>query len=443
MLGVLGIDSIDTLFDEIPSELQQSGLDSIPPGLSEMEVLRLMRERASRDAGAVCFLGAGCYDHHIPAAVWDLVGRGEFMTAYTPYQAEASQGTLQVIYEYQTMMAELTAMDVSNASVYDGGSGLAEAVLMAIRANRKSQSRKVLFTGALNPLYRQAAETIVGNQQIELVELPFDGSGTTAVQALEDYSEDAAALVIQQPSFFGTLEAVDELTRLAHARAMFVIAAVNPLAAALLKPPGQWGDAGADIVCGDGQPLGIPMASGGPSFGLLCCRRDIVRQLPGRIVGRTLDVDGNPGFVLTLQAREQHIRRAKATSNICTNQGLLVTAATVHMSLLGYEGLRRVASRCHAQTRKLIEALTAIEGVERRFGGPFFHEAVIDVPFPAAAMVGELAQRGILGGLDLGSYFDGLPHSLLVCATEKRTDTEIDAFANAVGEVLRQRPKAP
>lgn len=439
MLRALGVDSIDALFDEIPPELEHRSLDAIPAGLSEMEMRDIMRARAACDEGGICFVGAGCYDHHIPAAVWDLVGRGEFMTAYTPYQAEASQGTLQVIYEYQTMMAELTAMDVSNASIYDGASGLAEAVLMAVRANRHSNSRKVLFAGALHPHYRQAAETIVRNQRIELEELPFDASGTTPVTALEEHGGDAAAIVLQQPSFFGTLEAVDELTRLAHARGMLVIAVVNPLALALLEPPGEWGENGADIVCGDGQPLGIPMASGGPSFGFLCCRSDSVRQLPGRVIGRTLDVNGNEGFVLTLQAREQHIRRAKATSNICTNQGLLVTAATIHMSLLGYEGLRRVAARCHAQTRKLVSALAGIEDVKQRFPGPYFHEAVIDLPAAARPVVHELARRGIIAGLDLADAFD-LPNSLLVCATEKRTDAQIEAFAKALGDVLMRTP---
>jgi glycine dehydrogenase subunit 1 len=440
MLAMLGVDSIDALFEEIPQELVNTELGAIPAGLTEMEVMRLMRERASRDEGAVCFLGAGCYDHHIPAAVWDLVGRGEFMTAYTPYQAEASQGTLQVIYEYQTMMAELTAMDVSNASVYDGGSGLAEAVLMAIRANRKTGSRKVLCAGSLHPLYRRAADAIVRNQQIELAELPFDATGTVPASALDRYRDgEVAALVIQQPSFFGSLEAVDELTDRAHERGMFVIAVVNPLSLGLLKPPGQWGEAGADVVCGDGQPLGIPMASGGPSFGFLCCRQEIVRQLPGRLIGRTVDVEGNEGFVLTLQAREQHIRRAKATSNICTNQGLLVTAATVHMSLLGYVGLSRVASHCHAQTVKLVEALTAIEGVTQRFASPYFHEVVIDLPCTASSVMADLAVHGIIGGLDLGGYFDALTHSLLVCATEKRTDGEIDHFADAMRRVLGER----
>jgi glycine dehydrogenase subunit 1 len=442
MLRALGVDSVDALFEEIPDELEATALGGIPRGLSEMEVLRLMGDRAARDEGGICFLGAGCYDHHIPAAVWDLVGRGEFMTAYTPYQAEASQGTLQVVYEYQTMMAELTAMDVSNASVYDGGSGLAEAVLMAIRANRKTRSRKVLCAGSLNPFYRAATDAIVRNQGIELLELPANGAGTIPSDALSPYEDgEIAALVIQQPSFFGTLSAVDELVNAAHARGMFVIAVVNPLSLALLEPPGRWGDDGADIACGDGQPLGIPMASGGPSFGFLCCRMESVRQLPGRLIGRTVDAEGREGFVLTLQAREQHIRRAKATSNICTNQGLLVTAATIHMALLGHAGLRRAAARCHEHTVKLVKALSSIEGVTQRFPGPYFHEAVIDLPLPSEAVVEALAERGIIGGLELGSHFPELGHSLLVCATEKRTDAEIETFAETLGSVLEERAK--
>lgn len=439
MLAAIGAPRIDALFDEIPDALRAGALDEVPEGVTEMEMLADFAARAARDADVTCFAGAGSYDHHIPAAVWDLVGRGEFMTAYTPYQAEASQGTLQVIYEYQTMLAGLTAMDVSNASVYDGGSGLAEACLMAVRANRKSKSRRILVAGSLHPLYRRATEAIIRNQDMALLEVAADADGTVAPEALARHDgEDFAALVIQQPNFFGRLEDVAALTDAAHAAGMLVIAVVNPVSLALLEPPGRWGRDGADIVVGDGQPLGIPMASGGPYFGFICCRSAHVRQMPGRIIGRTIDLDGRTGYALTLQAREQHIRRGKATSNICTNQGLLMTAGTIYLALLGADGLRRVAGHCHARTRTLVDRLTALPGVERVHAGPFFHEAVLRLPVTAGTAVEALAQQRILPGVALSMFWPERDDELLVCATEKRTDAEIDRLVAALGEVIEE-----
>jgi glycine dehydrogenase subunit 1 len=436
MLDVIGVERIEDLFDEIPQEMRSGSLTRTPSGRSEMEMLALMGARARQDETRICFLGAGCYDHHIPAAVWDIAQRGEYLTAYTPYQAEASQGTLQLIYEYQSMMVALTAMDVSNASVYDGASGLAEAILMAVRANKKIKSRRVLVAGSVHPGYRQAAQAIVRHQGIELVTLPIADDGRMDMDGLHAADEPPVALVVQHPNFFGALEDVDQLADWAAAQGTLLIAVANPLSLALLEPPGRWGTHGADIVCGDGQPLGIPMASGGPSFGYICCRQELVRQMPGRIIGRTLDLDGRTGFALTLQAREQHIRRAKATSNICTNQGLLVTAATIHMSLLGARGLAAVAARCHNATRALTGALMRIPGVQLRFGGAFFHERVIKLPVPAAGVVERLAERGILAGYALGADYPELDDCLLVCATEKRTQEEISLFADVLAADL-------
>ncbi|MFW6093047.1 MAG: aminomethyl-transferring glycine dehydrogenase subunit GcvPA [Pseudomonadota bacterium] len=435
MLSEIGVDSIETLFDEIPPAMRAGVLRQVPHGVSEMEMLRDLTARAARDDAGVCFAGAGCYDHHVPAAVWDLTARGEFMTAYTPYQAEASQGTLQLIYEFQTMMATLTGLDVANASVYDGASGLAEAVLMAVRANRKARSRTVLVPETVHPHYRETARNIVRNQGVELVSVPMDADGRLSRAALDEW-DHAVALVLQHPNYFGALEDVDTLTDWAHERGALVIGVVNPLSLAVLEPPGNWGAAGADIACGDGQPFGIPMSSGGPSFGFMCCRRAHVRQMPGRIIGRTVDLEGRSGYTLTLQAREQHIRRGKATSNICTNQGLLVTAATIHLSLLGAEGISAVARASAANTRRLVERLTAIDGVSRHFAAPYFHEAVIDLPRDAAAVVDDLLERGVFAGVPLGEHFPELSQSLLVCATEKRTEAEIDGYANALEEVL-------
>ncbi|MGE5154972.1 MAG: aminomethyl-transferring glycine dehydrogenase subunit GcvPA, partial [Bdellovibrio bacteriovorus] len=432
MLAAIGVDSIDALFDEIPPGLRIGELAAIPTGLAEMDIARLMQARAREDGQPLCFIGAGAYDHHIPAAVWQIATRGEFYSAYTPYQAEASQGTLQLLYEFQSMMTALTGLEVSNASLYDGASALAEAVLMAVRANRKVASHRVLLPRALHPAYRRVVRAICEPQGIEILEAPFDRTeGQTPVEALEAAAGDSplAAVVINQPNFFGVLEDVDGPTDWARSRGALVIGVVNPVALALLKPPGAWGSGGADIACGEAQPLGIPLASGGPYAGFLCCKKDLVRQMPGRIVGRTLDLDGKPGFTLTLQAREQHIRRSKATSNICTNQGLLVTAATIHLAILGAEGLERVAAACHANTARLVDLLTAIPGVEPLFAGSCFHEQALRLPAPAADLLRSLAAHNILGGFDLGLDYPELDPALLVCATELRTEEEMQAYA--------------
>jgi len=445
MLAAIGAGSIEELFDEIPTALRAGPISGMAPTLSEMEIGRLMQTRAQLDGGALCFIGAGAYDHHVPAVVWQLATRGEFYSAYTPYQAEASQGTLQLLYEFQSMMTALTGMDVSNASLYDGASALAEAVLMAVRANSKAKSRRVLVPRALHPNYRRTVHSIVHNQGIELVEVPFDRDlGQTPVEQAQAAVDDGdfAALVIAQPNIFGIIEEVDALTDWAQGRGALVIGVVNPVALALLKPPGQWGAKGADIVCGEGQPLGIPLSSGGPYLGILCCKQALVRQLPGRIVGRTLDLDGKPGFTLTLQAREQHIRRSKATSNICTNQGLLVTAATIHLALLGAEGLARVAAACHANTRRLAGLLCEIPGVEPLFQGPMFHEQALRLPAPTADLLRSLAAHNILGGYDLGLEYPELDPALLVCATETRTEGDLQAYAAKLTRVIATRTQA-
>jgi len=441
MLSAIGVSSIEQLFDEIPASLRVKSLDGVPVGLNEMQIGRLMSERARADGRPLCFIGAGAYEHHIPSAVWAITTRGEFYSAYTPYQAEASQGTLQLIYEYQSMMASLTAMDVSNASLYDGASAVAEASLMAVRANRKSKSLRVLVPRAVNPLYRRVAVATAGNQGLRFEDVPYSPDrGVTPVDALKKYEgEDITALVIQQPNFFGQLEDVDALTDWAHARGIFVIAVVNPTSLALLRPPGEWGSngKGADIVVGDGQPLGVPLSSGGPYFGFMTTRMEYVRQMPGRIVGRTVDLSGRDGFTLTLQAREQHIRRAKATSNICTNQGLLVTAATIYMSLMGPAGLERTAAASHSRARELVVALTAVKGVRRAFAGPFFHESVLLFDRPVAPILTSLAGQGILGGLDLAELYPELGYALLVCATETKTQSDINSYVTALGEAVQ------
>lgn len=442
MLDAIGVSSIDDLFDEIPSELKAISIEKIPSMMSEMNVSRLMTARADQDGRPLSFIGAGAYEHHIPAAVWELTTRGEFYTAYTPYQAEASQGTLQLLYEYQTMMSRLNGLDVSNASLYDGASALAEAVLMAVRANRKSKSKKILIPKTVHPYYRKTVETIVNKQGIELEILEYDTKGGhTAPEKLPQSPGDFAALVIPQPNFFGVIEEVDMLTDWAHSHGALVIAVVNPVALAILQPPGEWGENGADIACGEGQPLGIPLSSGGPYYGFMCCKQAYVRQMPGRIIGRTVDQNGKPGFTLTLQAREQHIRRSKATSNICTNQGLMVTASTIHMAILGAHGLEDAASASHVNTNALLEKLTALPGVERAFERSIFHEAVLQFDTPLRDVLRALNAQNLLGGYLLEDDYPELGNALLVCATETKTQEDIDAYANHLERILsKQQP---
>ena len=444
MLAAIGAPTVDALFDEIPASLRIKGLDGIPEGLNEMQVGRLMSERARQDGRPLAFLGAGAYEHHIPSAVWAITTRGEFYSAYTPYQAEASQGTLQVIYEYQTMIASLTGMQVSNASLYDGGSAVAEAALMAVRAHRRSKSLRILVPTTVHPHYRKVAVSTAGNQGLRFEEVPYErGSGRIDAAALKGYEgQDVTALVIQQPNFFGVLEDVDALTDWAHAHGLFVIAVVNPTSLAILKPPGQWGGKGADIVVGDGQPLGVPLSSGGPYFGFMTTKLDYVRSMPGRIVGRTVDLEGKPGFTLTLQAREQHIRRGKATSNICTNQGLLMTAATIYLSLLGPVGLARVAEASHARTQELVAAATRIKGVRVAFEGARFHEVVLQLDRPVAAVLAEMEAAGILGGYDLSRDYPELGAAMLVCATETKTAADVERWAAALGEAIKKSARA-
>ena len=442
MLAAIGAKKVEDLFDEIPKELRIEALAGIPDALNEMQIGRLMMARAAQDGTPLNFIGAGAYEHHIPAAVWAVTTRGEFYSAYTPYQAEASQGTLQLIYEYQTMITSLTGMEVSNASMYDGGSAVAEASLMAVRAHRKSKSQRILVPTTVHPNYRKVAVATASGQGVRFEEVPCPRGQLLVADLAKYQGEDITAIVIQQPNFFGQLEDVDAITDWAHANDIFVIGSVNPTSLAILKPPGQWGAKGVDIACGDCQPLGVPLSSGGPYAGFMTTRMEYVRQMPGRIVGRTVDANGKQGFALTLQAREQHIRRGKATSNICTNQGLLVTAATIYLSLLGPEGLARVANTSHQRTNELIAALTRVKGVKLAFEGPRFHEAVLLLDRPVAPVIAELANRGIVGGFDLSTDYPDLGNALLVCATETRSREDIQKYADALTETLKAAVRA-
>ncbi|MBF0095836.1 MAG: aminomethyl-transferring glycine dehydrogenase subunit GcvPA [Magnetococcales bacterium] len=439
MLSVLGVEQLEQLFEEIPGALLCQEALPLPTPLNEIGLTRLMRARAGQDRALLCFAGAGAYEHHIPAAIWEIATRGEYYSAYTPYQAEASQGTLQVLYEYQSMMAALLQMEVVNASLYDGATALAEAILMAIRS-RPNLPKRVLLPDNLHPHYRQVLQGMLTGQAIEMVALPFDRQGGQIdAQALAAHVPGSfAALVVAQPNFFGTLEDVEQLTDWAHAQQALLIAVVNPLSLGLLQAPGSWGTTGADIACGEGQPLGIPLSSGGPYFGFMGCKQSLLRQMPGRIAGRTLDRDQEEGFVLTLQAREQHIRRAKATSNICTNQGLMTVAATIYLSLLGPTGLQQTALACHQNTMAMATHLQQIPGVRLFFDRPFFHEIVLQLPVDAQALHTALEREGFCAGVPLGSYYPEMANMLLLCATEMRTADEMEQLARAMRAQLPQ-----
>ena len=431
MLAAVGVEPLDQLFDEIPPVLQAQDM-ALPEGLSEMALQRELEGRALANAPLRCFAGGGAYAHHIPAVVWEIAGRGEFYSAYTPYQAEASQGTLQLIYEYQSFITRLTGLEVSNASLYDGASGLAEACLMALRIQGGDKS--ILVPENLLPGWRRVLDSVLGLQNIRLVSVPYDRATGTLILPAD--AGDAAALIILQSNALGLLEPVDALTDWAHAHGLLAIAVVNPLALALLKAPGVWGTQGADMAVGEGQPLGIPLSGGGPYFGFLACRKAQVRQLPGRLVAKTVDGQGREGFCLTLQAREQHIRRGKATSNICTNQGLMVTAATIHMAALGGHGLQQTAVRCHERAVRLRELLTGVPGVSLPYGGAFFHEFVVRLPHAAVAVRDALLGYGLLAGLPLSDWGMGEAGDLLVCTTELLEEADLLAYRGALTAVL-------
>jgi glycine dehydrogenase subunit 1 len=428
MLGEIGAPSVDALFECVPEKLRLGRPLALPEAASEQEVLAELGALAARndDAGSLAwFLGAGTYHHFVPSAVDALASRGEFYTAYTPYQAEISQGTLQAIFEWQTMLCALTGLEVSNASMYDGASATAEAALMALRVTRR---RKVAVSAGLHPSYRRVLETYLGGLDAELVELPRDASGATApVGARID--GDTACVIVQQPSFLGAIEDLPAAAAAASAHgALLVACTTEALSLALLRAPG---DCGADIACGEAQSFGVPMGFGGPHLGFLAARAKLVRQLPGRLVGATEDARGRRGFVLTLSTREQHIRRERATSNICTNQGLCLLMATIYLSLLGRRGLRRLAEINVAKAR-YARARFAEAGLGLPLSAPFFHELPVVPRGGAAAALARAREAGILAGLDLAPYAPELGGALLVCTTELTTRAQIDRLAEVL-----------
>jgi glycine dehydrogenase subunit 1 len=436
MLAAVGLDSLEQLFDVVPEEYRLRRPLALPRALGELELTGHLTALAAKNASCEdrpCFLGAGSYDHFVPAAVDALASRGEFYTAYTPYQAEASQGTLQAVFEYQSLVARLAGLEIANASLYDGGSACAEGVLMALAVT--GRGGKVVISGSIHPEYRQILKTTLANLSPELVEVPFGPDGRTDLAALKGaIDEETAAVLIQQPNIFGVLEDLPAIIAEAHGKGVLAIVSADPVSLGLLKRPG---DLGADIVVGEGQGLGNHLVYGGPYLGLLACRESYVRKMPGRVVGQTVDHHGKRCWVLTLQTREQHIRREKATSNICTNQGLMALRASIHLALLGPTGLRRVAESSARKAHYAAERLATTPGVELKFAGPFFKEFAIRCPGKDGAVVlAKVDVQGFHGGIALGRWFPELADSILIAVTEKRTKAEIDALAAAYAKAL-------
>ena len=430
MLQRIGVHSLDALFADIPLEMRPKNFD-LPEGLPEHEVMARLAAMSSKNSERyISFLGAGVYDHAVPAAVGALSGRGEFYTAYTPYQPEAAQGTLQGIFEYQTAVCRLLDMDAANASVYDGGSAIFEAAMMAVRATRRE---RLVLDECVNPFYRNMLSTLSANLNIAVTVVPHKG-GLSDMDALAAAIDDtAAAVIVQNPGFLGVVQDFSSLIGKAHASKAKAILLVNPVMQSVLKTPGEMG---ADIAVAEGQSLGMPLAFGGPYLGMMACTKDMVRQMPGRIAGRTDDLDGKTGYVLTLQAREQHIRRAKATSNICSNQALCALRSVIHISLLGPEGLSRIAETSMLRARQAAQALTDLPGVKLYSDAPYGYEFAVTLPKPAAQIVRALAAKDIIPGLPLGSLYLGLDNVLLTACTEKTTPEQIHELANAMAAVL-------
>jgi glycine dehydrogenase subunit 1 len=426
MLHQIGVASIDNLFDSIPEDLRLREYLKVPAALSEIELLAKFDQTATRNPAAsrASFLGGGAYAHYTPTIVDHLISRSEFFTAYTPYQPEISQGTLQAIFEFQTLVCQLTGMDIANASMYDGSTAMAEAVLMAERVTRRS---KVVASAAIHPQYLEVAHTYVQHAGIELQHAPLDsGTGQTPPSAF-DIDDQTAAIVVQSPNFFGCIEDLEALSEKAHAKgALLIVAVTEAMSFGLLRSPGA---CGADIVVAEGQSFGVPLSFGGPYVGLFATRDKYARQIPGRLVGEAYDKQGRRGYVLTLATREQHIRREKATSNICTNEGLIALAATIYLETMGRRGVQEVATQCAHKAHHAAREIAKVEGFSLTFSAPFFDEFVVRAPVEASPLLDRLArEKGIDGGIALARFDSNRPNDFLVCVTETNTRAQIDAL---------------
>ncbi len=434
MLKEVGVASIADLFVDIPESVRFPHLD-VPPPLTEIETVRKMSELAAKNrhiGQLACFVGAGAYNHYIPSVVAHMMGRSEFYTSYTPYQPEMAQGTLQYMFEFQSLICDLFEMDVANSSVYDGASASAEAVLMALRVTRRD---RVALAGSVHPEYRAVIGSYLDGRGVELVTSEVSvGDGTLKLRGIEELvDERTACCVVQQPDFFGTIHDLGAVAaRCRDVGALLVYVVAEPVSLGLLKTPGGWG---ADIAVGEGQPLGVPLSFGGPWVGLMTCKQEHLRQLPGRVVGATTDHDGRRGFVLTLQAREQHIRRDKATSNICTSQTLLALGVTVYLSTLGPAGLRQAAALSHKSARSAARRIGELPGYRVLNQGPIFNEFTVQCPADGGSVRSELLKRGIIGGYPLGRDFPGLENGLVLCCTERNTDSEVEQLIGGLAEI--------
>lgn len=434
MLDSLGLKNTEELFENIPEQLLYDKGLNLPQGLSEMEVGQHLNNLAQKNQSTqdmVSFLGGGFYDHYIPSAVDHLISRGEFFTAYTPYQAEISQGTLQSIYEFQTMISELTGMDIANASMYDGATALAEAALMAVAFGRKRTN--IVVSSAINPLYLQVLSTyLAGRSDLQLRYVESE-DGLTSLAGLEKaVDSETAAVLLQNPNFFGCMEHGAAVADLTHLQGAKLVVCTDPISLGRLSAPGDYG---ADIAVGEGQSMGNTSSFGGPGLGFFTARKEFLRNMPGRIVGATVDSEEKRGFTLTLQTREQHIRREKATSNICSNQALNALAASIYLSLMGKQGIAETADLCLQKAHYAANKIAGINGFSIAFPGPFFKEFTVKCPVPASVVVDRLKEANILAGIDLGQFYPEMQNYLLVAVTEKRTKEEIDCFAKALEAV--------
>jgi glycine dehydrogenase subunit 1 len=428
MLSVIGVNNFEALISNIPKELRFNQKLNIPDPISEVEISQLIESLAKKNKPGISFLGGGVYDHYVPAIIGALISRSEFYTAYTPYQPEVSQGTLQSIYEFQSLICELTGMDVTNASMYEGGSALAEAMLLACNHTRKN---KVLIAGSLNPRYKELLGTYINHNDIQITELPVSDFLTDMGDLQKTLGDDHAAVILQHPNYFGSLEDVRAAGEIIKEKNALFICYYDPISLGILAPPGEYG---ADIAIAEGQVLGNHMNFGGPFLGLFSTRLDLVRRIPGRIVGLTKDVEGKTGFVLTLQTREQHIRREKATSNICTNSGLLALAATIYMAALGKYGIQEVANLCLHKAHYLAAGIHQIDGLEVLNQQHFFKEFIVKFPFKSGKILKKLQEQGIFAGIDLSPT--GYSDHLLVAVTEKRTKKELDNYISELKKVV-------
>jgi glycine dehydrogenase subunit 1 len=439
MLKAIGAASVEDLFSTIPAEARLHRALNIPAAMEEIDLTQHVNALGRKNQAAgdnVCFLGGGAYDHFIPTVVDAVSSRSEFYTAYTPYQAEASQGSLQAFYEYQTLVCQITGMDVANASLYEGGSAVAEAVLMAI--NISDRKGNVVVPESLHPEYRQVLATYLANLGVSLVTLPTPGGYLDPADMKKVINSQTAAVVVQHPNFFGHLEEVADLVRITREAGALYVASFDPISTGVLKRPGQYD---ADIAVAEGQCLGTPLGYGGPYLGLMACRSEYVRKIPGRLVGETTDRNGKRCWTLTLQTREQHIRRDKATSNICTNQGLFALRAAVYLTALGPQGLKETAELCLQKSHYLAEQLAAIPGVSLKFNRPFFKEFAVKLPGDISSLLKQLQAQCYFAGLHAGRWYPGFNDTLTVAVTEKRTRTEMDGLVTAVRELVGKRVK--